>query len=287
MRAPSEIIRRLQTKLAEVDGIALYMQPVQDLTIEDRVSRTQYQFTLEDTSIDEIERVDAQAGRSLARGCRSSPMSRAICRMSGLQAYVDIDRDDSQPARASRLAAVDNALYNAFGQRLISTIFTQTNQYRVVLEAEAGISGEARARSTKSMSRPRCRTAGAAGAVVVDCARQRAGGLAVRSITSASFPRRRFRSIWRRAYRWVTPSRRYEKTEKEIGLPASVQIKISGRGAGVSGVAGQRAVADPGRDRHHVHRAGRAVRKLYPPGHHSVDAALGRGRCAAGADRVG
>ncbi|HEX4986232.1 MAG TPA: MdtB/MuxB family multidrug efflux RND transporter permease subunit [Burkholderiales bacterium] len=128
----TEVIRRLQPRLAEVDGIALYMQPVQDLTIEDRVSRTQYQFTLEDADGDKLSLWVPR----LVERLRALPQLADVAsdlQNQGLQAYVDIDR-----ATAARLnvtpAAIDNALYNAFGQRLISTIFTQSNQYRVVLE---------------------------------------------------------------------------------------------------------------------------------------------------------
>jgi len=130
----SDVIRRLQTKLAPVEGISLYMQPVQDLTIEDRVSRTQYQFSVQDASPDEL----SVWVPKLVDRLRQIPQLADVASDSqdqGLQAYVEIDR-----ATASRMgitpAAVDNALYNAFGQRLISTIFTQSNQYRVVLEAQ-------------------------------------------------------------------------------------------------------------------------------------------------------
>ena len=129
-----EVIRRLQPKLAQVEGISLYMQPVQDLTIEDRVSRTQYQFSVEDADPDELS---AWVPKLVER-LRSLPQLADVAsdlQDQGLQAYVDIDR-----ATASRLgvtpAAIDNALYNAFGQRLISTIYTQTSQYRVVLEVK-------------------------------------------------------------------------------------------------------------------------------------------------------
>jgi len=128
------VIRRLQARLADVEGIALYMQPVQDLTIEDRVSRTQYQFTVEDTNSDELS---AWVPKLVDRLRRERTLSDVASDLQdgGLQAYVEIDR-----ATASRFgitpAVIDNALYNAFGQRLISTIFTQTNQYRVVLEAK-------------------------------------------------------------------------------------------------------------------------------------------------------
>jgi multidrug efflux pump len=108
------------------------MQPVQDLTIEDRVSRTQYQFTVEDADA-ETWQLGTEAGRApahaaAARRRRQRPAG------PGLQAYVEIDRTP-RPARR-HAAAIDNALYNAFGQRLISTIFTQSNQYRVVLEVQ-------------------------------------------------------------------------------------------------------------------------------------------------------
>ncbi|HEY7943086.1 MAG: efflux RND transporter permease subunit [Burkholderiales bacterium] len=129
-----DVIRDLQARVAGVEGIALYMQPVQDLTIEDRVSRTQYQFTVEDTNPDELSLWVPRIVDRLHRVPQLADVASDL-QDGGLQAYVDIDR-----ATASRFgitpAAVDNALYNAFGQRLVSTIFTQTNQYRVVLEVK-------------------------------------------------------------------------------------------------------------------------------------------------------
>ena len=130
----SAIIRRLQPKLEQVAGISVFMQPVQDLTIENRVSRTQYQFSVEDANPDELA---AWVPKLLDR-LRRLPVLADVAsdvQDQGLQAYIDIDR-----ASASRLgitpAAIDNALYNAFGQRLVSTIFTQSNTYRVVLEVK-------------------------------------------------------------------------------------------------------------------------------------------------------
>jgi multidrug efflux pump len=129
-----EVIRNLQTRVADVEGITLYMQPVQDLTIEDRVSRTQYQFTVEDTSPDELAVWVPKIVDRLQKVPQLADVATDL-QNGGLQAYVEIDR-----ATASRFgitpAAIDNALYNAFGQRLVSTIFTQTNQYRVVLEVK-------------------------------------------------------------------------------------------------------------------------------------------------------
>jgi multidrug efflux pump len=129
-----EVIRRLQPKLAQVKDISLYMQPVQDLTIEDRVSRTQYQFSVEDADPDELSAWVPKLVERLHTLPQLADVASDL-QDQGLQAYVDIDR-----ATAGRVgvtpAAIDNALYNAFGQRLISTIYTQTSQYRVVLEVK-------------------------------------------------------------------------------------------------------------------------------------------------------
>ncbi len=128
----ADVIRRLRDKLDEVEGIALYMQPVQDLTIEDRVSRAQYQFSVEDANVDELRAWVPRLVERLRQNRRLVDVA-SDQQEGGLEAYVEIDR-----AAASRFgitpAMIDNALYNAFGQRFVSTIFTQTNQYRVVIE---------------------------------------------------------------------------------------------------------------------------------------------------------
>jgi multidrug efflux pump len=126
------VIDRLRPALAQVTGITLYLQPVQDLTVDDRVSRTQYQYSLEDPNEAELR---TWAPRFLAR-LRELPELRDVASDQldqGLEAIVRIDR-----ATSSRLGItpqmITDALYNAFGQRQISTVFTQLNQYRVVLE---------------------------------------------------------------------------------------------------------------------------------------------------------
>jgi multidrug efflux pump len=130
----AEIIRRLQPRLEKVAGITLFMQPVQDLSVETRVSRTQYQFTLEDP---DPKQLAEWAPRLVAR-LQTAPQLRDVAsdqQNDGLQTRVIIDRDT-----ASRLGItpqmIDDTLYNAFGQRQISTLFTQLNQYRVVLEVK-------------------------------------------------------------------------------------------------------------------------------------------------------
>ena len=130
----TEVIRRLQPELAKVEGVTLYMQPVQDLTIEDRVSRTQYQFTLESSDPQTLATWVPRLVDELRRLPQITDVASDL-QDAGLQVFVDIDRDT-----AGRLgitpAAIYNALYDAFGQRLISTIFTQATQYRVVLEVK-------------------------------------------------------------------------------------------------------------------------------------------------------
>ncbi len=130
----SDIIRRLQGKLAQVEGITLYMQPVQDLTVEDRVSRTQFQYTMEDVDSKELNGLATK----LVDKLRTLPQLRDVAsdqQTGALQADLAIDRDT-----ASRLgiypSQIDNTLYDAYGQRQVSTIFTQLNQYHVILEVD-------------------------------------------------------------------------------------------------------------------------------------------------------
>jgi len=130
----SDVIRRLQSSLEKVDGITLYMQPVQDLTVEDRVSRTQYQYTLEDPDQRELSQWTARLMAKL----KQIPELRDVAtdeQTSGLAASLVIDR-----VTASRMGitpqAIDQALYDAFGQRQVSTMYTQLNQYHIILETE-------------------------------------------------------------------------------------------------------------------------------------------------------
>ena len=130
-RAP-EIARRIMERADNRPGLTLYLQPVQDLTIEDRVSRTQYQFTVEALDREQLQEWTPKIVAALAE---REELDRVT---SDLQGYgrviwLDIDRD-SAGRYGLTMSDIDNALYDALGQRLISTIFTQTNQYKVVLE---------------------------------------------------------------------------------------------------------------------------------------------------------
>ncbi|WP_159874773.1 MdtB/MuxB family multidrug efflux RND transporter permease subunit [Aquitalea denitrificans] len=128
------VLARLQQSAASVPGMSLYLQPVQDLSIDTRISRTQYQFTLQATNPDELSQWVPKLVHKLSQLPQLADVASDL-QDKGLQAYVNINRDTAARLGVTT-AAIDNALYDAFGQRLISTIFTQTNQYRVVLEVD-------------------------------------------------------------------------------------------------------------------------------------------------------
>jgi multidrug efflux pump len=130
----SDVIRRLQTKLNDVQGIQLFMQPVQNITVDDRVSRTQYQYTLEDPDPNEL----SEWTNKFVNRLKQLPELEDVAtdqQPGGLAVSLVIDR-----ATASRLGiaptTIDNTLYDAFGQRQINTMYTQLNQYHVILESE-------------------------------------------------------------------------------------------------------------------------------------------------------
>ncbi len=132
-RAPA-IIRRLHDKLADLPGINLYLQPVQDITIEDKISRTQYQFILEGLTQAELERWTPLLLEKLHKRPELADVADDL-QTAGKQAFLVIDRERASSLGVSA-SAIDSALYSAFGQRMISTIFTQTSQYRVILEVK-------------------------------------------------------------------------------------------------------------------------------------------------------
>jgi multidrug efflux pump len=133
----SDIIRRLQQETAGIAGISLYMQPVQDLSIDDTVSRTQYQFVLEDANPTEFNTWVPKLVDRLQQVKQIEDVA-SDQENQGLSAFVTIDRDTAARFGITP-ATVDNALYDAFGQRIVSTIFTQSNQYRVILQADSSL----------------------------------------------------------------------------------------------------------------------------------------------------
>ncbi len=219
--ASPRVVARIRDRLAKIEGMTLYMQPVQDLTIEDRVSRTQFQFTLESANADELGTWTTRVVDRLRRLPQVADVASDL-QDQGLQAYVTIDRDT-----AGRLgvtpAAIDNALYNAFGQRLISTIFTQASQYRVVLEVKPEFRAGPSALNDIYV-------AGAGGLQVpltaVATISERLGALSISHIgqfpaTTVSFNLAPGSSLGQA----VTA---IEKAEKELGLPQGVRTGFQG-----------------------------------------------------------
>jgi multidrug efflux pump len=215
------VMDRLKSRVSRIEGTTLYLQPVQDLTIEDRVSRTQYQFTLESSNLEELSTWTQAVVAKLKQIPKIADVASDL-QDQGLQAYVTIDRDT-----AGRLgvtpASIDNALYNAFGQRLISTIFTQASQYRVVLEVKPEYRSSPAALNdiyvpgTGGVQVPLTAVASIA---------ERAGALAVSHIgqfpaTTVSFNLAPGASLGQAVDA-------IEAAEKELAMPASVRTEFQG-----------------------------------------------------------
>ncbi|MDP2329658.1 MAG: efflux RND transporter permease subunit, partial [Reyranella sp.] len=135
----SEIIRRLQRDTASVPGISLYMQPVQDLTIDSTVSRTQYQFVLESARPEDFEVWVPRLMERLQKLPEIVDVTSDL-QSKGLSMFIKIDRDAAARFGITT-ATVDNVLYDAFGQRIVSTVYTQSNQYRVIYEVDPAMAG--------------------------------------------------------------------------------------------------------------------------------------------------
>ena len=302
----AEVIRRLQTRARRRRGITLYMQPVQDLTIEDRVSRTQYQFTLEDAERRRALGLGAASWSSGCASCRSSPTSPATCRTAACRptststarppaasasrrghrqralqrvrpapGLDDLHPDQPVPRRARSEARVP-ARPGGAGRDLRAGAGGRRRRDERRQPAIPGVTASATAPHLRRLPRSRCR-----------CRRSHASSSDRRrwsSITSASFRRRRSRSTSRPARRWATRSRRSKRASRSSACPRSVQIRFQGAALAFRASLANDAVADPRRDRHDVHRARRALRELHPSDHDPVDAAVGRRRRAARAD---
>ncbi len=128
----TDVIRRIQGKVNQVNGIQLFMQPLQDLTVEDRVSRTQFQYALEDPDQNELASITRRMVQELSKEKDLTDVASDL-QDQGLGVELVIDRDTAARLGIA-MADIDNTLYDAFGQRQVSTIFTQLNQYHVVME---------------------------------------------------------------------------------------------------------------------------------------------------------
>jgi multidrug efflux pump len=217
----TEVMRRLQPQLAKVDEITLYMQPIQDLTVEDRVSRTQFQYTLEDASVDELNTWTTKLMEKLP----ALPQLRDVAtdqQTRGSQAMLVIDR-----VTASRLGitpqAVDDALYDAFGQRQVSTLFTQLNQYHVILESLPEFQ-----RDPSMLQNIYVRSAGG-GAVPLSAFTRFESGTAPLAINhQGQFPSVTISFNLAPGAALGDATKAIEQAEKELGMPLSIQASFQG-----------------------------------------------------------
>lgn len=219
-RAP-EIIRRISENMRSLPGITLYMQPTQDITIEDKVSRTQYQFNIEALTLEQLREwvprmVDALNALPETEDAASD------LNAGGKQAYLVIDRDRASFFGVSA-AAIDSALYSAFGQRIISTIFTQSSQYRVILEAKPEFRRD-------SSSFQHIYVSGTGGAMVpltaVTQVEERDAPLVINR--QGQFPSATVSFNLGEGYSLGEAVAAIERTAKEIGLPPSLPLTFEG-----------------------------------------------------------
>ena len=272
----SDIIRRLQNEVSGVIGITLYMQPVQDLTIDSTISRAPYHFVLEDANSAEFNTWVPNLVQRLSQLPQITDVASDL-QQQGLAVDIVIDR-----ATASRFgitpATIDNALYDAFGQRIVSTIYTQSNQYRVILELAptlqqslTGLEIALFAVIVVIEQRPgppdRYRACQSACLATIDYAFRAISG-------DDDLVQHRTRLFARfRHHRHPTdggPSR------------AAIEFhhRVSRHRGGISVFLGQRSIPDHRRGGGDVYRAWRPLRELHPSDHDSIDLALGRRRRA-------
>jgi multidrug efflux pump len=217
----SQIIERLRPQLARIPGIELYLQPVQDLSIEDRVSRTQFQFSMESPDIRLLE----EWVPKLVSALREQPELTDVAsdlQNRGLQVFLQIDRDMAGRLGVS-IADIDNALYDAFGQRQISTIYTQASQYRVVLESQnAGSIGPAALRQIHVRAADGQQVALSTLAQV----EERAASLLINHI--GQFPAATLSFNLASGVSLGEAVAVIERIEQEIGIPPAVQTRFQG-----------------------------------------------------------
>ncbi|WP_313738788.1 MdtB/MuxB family multidrug efflux RND transporter permease subunit [Pseudomonas sp.] len=215
------VIERLQPQLDKLVGIRLYMQPVQDLSIEDRVSRTQYQFSLSSPDADMLSQWSGKLVRALQQRSELTDVASDL-QDQGLQVYLTIDRD-----KASRLgittAQITGALYDAFGQRQISTIYTQASQYRVVLQSQnAGSAGI----SALESIHVKAADGGQVRLSALATVEQRQAALAISHI--GQFPAVMMSFNLAEGVSLGEAVKVIEQVEQDIGLPLGVQTRFQG-----------------------------------------------------------
>jgi len=216
-----QVIARLQREVEKIPGISLWLQPVQDLTIDTQASRTQYQFTLQAGSLDSLSLWVPK----LLEKLNTLPELKDVSNNwqdRGLEAYIRVDRDTASRLGIS-LADVDNALYNAFGQRLISTIYTQANQYRVVLEHDTRATPGLAALETVRL---KSSDGGSVPLSAIASVEQRHGPLSINHLDQ--FPSATFSFNVSDGYSLEQAVNAVTQAEKTLAMPAEIMTQFQG-----------------------------------------------------------
>ena len=216
-----EVMARLRERAASVDGISAWFQPVQELTIEDRVSRTQYQFSLTSLDSDALHEWVPQMVAALNARPELSEVA-ADLQQRGIQAYVEIDRDAAARFGLD-VTDIANTLYNAFGQRQIATLFTQSNQYRVIMEVDPQFAGD-----PESLQRLFITTADGSSVPLASVARvqQRAAPLLINH--QGQFPATTVSFNLADGASLGDAVEAIEQVQQALGLPATIELRFQG-----------------------------------------------------------
>lgn len=215
------VVERLQSAVARVPGVTLWLQPVQDLTIDTQLSRTQYQFTLQTGSLDSLSQWVPQ----LVARLQTLPQLKDVSsdwQDQGLEAMVKVNRDSASRLGIS-MSDIDNALYNAFGQRLISTIYTQANQYRVVLEQDTQNAPGLQALEAIRMTTSDGSTVPLSAIAQVE---QQHGALTVNHLDQ--FPSTTFSFNLNDGYSLGEAVQAIEAAEKDLAMPSEIMTRFQG-----------------------------------------------------------
>ena len=340
-RRPTQVIARLRRELGQVAGAALFLQSVQDIRVGGRQSNAQYQYTLQGDNLDELYDWAPKIAEALQHVPELTDVN-SDQQQKGLETDLDDRPRDARRGSASRASQIDNTLYDAFGQRQVSTIYNALNQYHVVMEVAPRVLAEPgdaeghlcqhrrrrgqrhagdqrggrhdrgdRRRSTRAATAARSPTTRRA--TSDQRARQhrprrrldrrrgqhqrRDDGAARRPSATSARATRRSRSTTRAC---SSPRRSRSTCAPGVSLSEATAAidadderhrragvdprQLPGHGAGLPGIARQRAAPDPRRAGRGLHRARRSLRELRPSDHDPVDAAVGRRRRGAGAD---
>ena len=311
------LLPRLQQAVANIPGVALYLKPVQDVTLDSRVAATEYQYSLSDVNSAELAKYAAQMTQAMRQRPELADVDNNLAN-NGNALKLDIDRE-----KASRLGvpvqSIDDTLYDAFGQRQISTIFTQLNQYRVVLEVapefrnsddllnkltvrgngNGALTGSnatsfGQLKSSNSATPSGIGNAGNVGFQLGGGGTIPLSSLVSAKVTSAplvvshqqQLPAVTLAFNVAPGYSLSDAVSAIHEVEAQTEVPAAGARRVRRQGRRVRLLAGRRSAAAAGRDRGDLHRAGRAVRELHPSADDHLHPAAGRRRCAAGADPV-